>query len=411
MSLSIQSYLWCLIFLILSFGGILDAQGQSSPKRTLILISLDGFRHDYLDSFSTPNLDLMAERGTRASSLIPVFPTKTFPNHYSIVTGLYPSHHGILSNRMYDPDLDAWFRIGAGSISTKQERWFGGEPIWITAEKQQITTATCFWPGADAIFQGIKPTHHLTYNPRMTYDQRIAQVLEWLQLVERPGLITLYFESPDREGHRHGPRAPQVAKAVNELDTKLGKLLQSVRDQGLAHAINWLIVSDHGMTGLSPDRLIFLDDYLRLQDVTIIEKSPKADLIPAEGKEEAIFTQLHGAHPNLQVYRKGETPLHWKFTDHARIAPIMAVADEGWTITTRTAHKLHPSKYKGGTHGYDPNYASMHGIFIACGPDIKRGLTIPAFENIHIYPLMCNLLKIRAASNDGHQDVARQVLN
>ncbi|NND07434.1 MAG: alkaline phosphatase family protein [Saprospiraceae bacterium] len=389
----------------------INAFGQPDADRTLILISFDGFRYDYISRYETPHIDALIEKGTTASALIPVFPTKTFPNHYSIATGLYPAHHGVLSNRMYDPKLEAWFRIGAGSIATTQEKWFGGEPIWITAEKQKVPTATCFWPGSDATFDGIRPTHHFKYNPSMSYDERIDQVLKWLQLEDRPRFISLYFESPDREGHKYGPDAQQIKQAVEELDEKMGRLISNVQELNLTPLINWIIVSDHGMAKIQPDSLIFLDDYVSLSDIKIIERSPKADLIPVSGKEKLIYRQLSNAHPKLKVYKKGQTPATWKFNMHDRIAPIMAIAEEGWTITTRRAYRFNPGGPSGGTHGYEVKYPSMHGIFIAHGPDIMQGKKIPAFENVDLYHLMCKLLRIKPAPNDGDKATSALILN
>ena len=282
MKIKVVTLLALLIFLFScnqqSHQNIDDA---SIDNKVLILVSLDGFRNDYLDSIPTPTLQTIIQNGARAEALIPCFPSKTFPNHYSIVTGLFPSNHGIIGNTMYDPVGERWFRIGSGSSATRDASWFDGEPIWVTAEKQHKKTATLFWPGSDAPIQGIMPTYHRYYDGSTAYQERVQQVLEWLKLPseERPEFISLYFESPDREGHKFGPFSPETRKAVEDVDRLIGSLMDGIKALNMQDRINIMITSDHGMSQLSRDKVIFLDDYIDLDQITLINQSPNAEIL------------------------------------------------------------------------------------------------------------------------------------
>ncbi|MCB0687063.1 MAG: alkaline phosphatase family protein [Saprospiraceae bacterium] len=377
--------------------------GQKPLSKITLLISFDGFRHDYLDSFPTPNLDRLASKGVKAEALLPVFPTKTFPNHYSIVTGLYPESHGIAANKMYDQQKDSWFQIGAGSQATREAYWFEGEPIWATAKKQGIKTASVFWPGSDATPDSLKPNYHLYYDNTFDHPHRIAQVIDWLQLpdTERPAFIMLYFESPDLEGHHFGPFSPETKSAVMRMDGLLGDLINKINHLGMRDQVNIIVTSDHGMAQLSPDSVIFIDDYIDLADVTLVQTTPKADIIPLPGKDTLIYDQLKNAHPHLKVYKKGDEPERWHYRKHRRITPIMAIADLGWSIMTRREFALKQKTLKGGAHGYDNADHQMWSIFMANGPDFNAGQVVPPFENIQLYNLFCELLNIVPSPNEG----------
>jgi predicted AlkP superfamily pyrophosphatase or phosphodiesterase len=203
-------------------------------KPTVILISFDGFRWNYFDKVSTPNLNRLSETGVKAKRLIPSFPTKTFPNHYTIVTGLFPENHGIIANKMYDPKLNATFSLGDRK-SVEDSRWWGGEPIWVTAEKQGQTSAILFWPGSETEIKGIRPTYWQKYDQSLAYDKRVQQALDWLDLpvAQRPTLIALYFDAPDTQGHSYGPDSPEVKNAIRKVDTTIGILLQGLKQRGI----------------------------------------------------------------------------------------------------------------------------------------------------------------------------------
>ena len=378
-----------------------DAE-EPADRPTLILVSLDGFRWDYLERYEAPHLTALAASGVQAEGLVPVFPSKTFPNHYSIVTGLYPENHGIVGNNMYDPEFDASFSLGNEEAVT-DGRWWSGEPIWVTAERQGLRAATYFWPGSEAEIGGVRPSYWEAYDGRIPGEARVQKVLEWLDMPpeERPGLITLYFSKVDGAGHRYGPESAEVAAAVQEVDDHIGQLVAGLQERGLYNDVHLLIVSDHGMAATSPERAIVLDKYIDTESARVISRSSILLLEPAPGEVDAAYEALHEAHPHMTVYRKEDIPDSLHFDDHRRIPSIMAIADPGWVITDSDMLEDHPEWLRGGTHGYLPSARLMHGLFIGHGPAFRAGYTAPQFENIHLYELMTALLNLDPAPNDG----------
>lgn len=398
-------------FLLIIIETLLLSCSQTNNKNTpkgypLILISIDGFRWDYFNRTETPHFDELIAGGVQAESLIPVFPSKTFPNHYSIVTGLYAENHGIVANRMYDPEFDAWFYIGENSEPVSESRWWEGEPIWVTVEKQNKIAACMFWPGSEAEIQGIRPTYWRQYDHDLPKEERISQVLTWLNLEEesRPDFITLYFSDTDSWGHEYGPDQVEMVGVIEEIDESMGALLDSLEVRNLKDKINIIVVSDHGMSALSRGRVIFLDDYINLDDVLFVDYSPVAALRPNEEKEDSIYLSLVNAHPNMTVYLKEEIPKRLHYRNHRRITPIICIADDGWSITDHSYFDSHPDAFTGGTHGYDPVYDSMHGVCIASGPAFSDGITVPPIKNIHLYSLMAQVMNLQPAETDGSLD-------
>jgi predicted AlkP superfamily pyrophosphatase or phosphodiesterase len=368
-------------------------------------------RWDFPEQTDTPNLDRLTFRGVRAERLVPVFPTKTFPNHYSIATGLYVENHGIVANNMYDPEMDARFRL-SDRDAVMDGRWWGGEPIWVTVEKQGLTAAAFFWPGTEAPIQGIRPTHWNAFDGSIANSERVAQVLEWFDLPveERPSFVTLYFEDVDNAAHRWGTDHEETRAAIRAVDEALGWLLSGLDERGLANRVNIVVTSDHGMADISRDRMIFLDDYIDVESVMIVDWDPVAQIRPSAGNVGSVYSALEPAHPHLSVYLKEEVPERYHFRDNLRIPPIIAVADEGWSITTRGYYDSRPNAYTGATHGYDNLLTSMGALFIASGPAFKEGLSVPAFQNVHIYELLCEVLGLTPAPNDGSLDSVKAVL-
>ncbi|NBC18328.1 MAG: alkaline phosphatase family protein, partial [Bacteroidetes bacterium] len=348
--------------------------------------------------------------GTRTEGLISAFPTKTFPNHYTIVTGLYPEHHGIIANNMYDPVFDASFSLG-NREAVSDGRWWGGEPIWVTAQQQGLRSATLFWPGSEAVIQGHRPTYWLPYDGDMPGAARVAQVLDWLDRPadERPSFLTLYFSRVDSKGHWYGPDSDSTAQAIAEVDRYLGMLVDGLEARDLLGRMHLLVVSDHGMIATSSERVILLDDYIDLDDVQVVDWNPVVMLRPEPGREDSVYAALRQA-PHLTVHRKSEMPDRLHFDAHRRIPPIIGIADEGWVITTRARYEERPERYDGGTHGYDPQLRSMHGLFLGHGPAFDAGAVVEPFENVHLYNLMADLLDLRPAPNDGDATVARRLL-
>jgi len=406
--------LFWLIVLGKSCETLKDLQGDLDSSDTdsiLLLISIDGLPAYYLDRNLTPTLDSLAAIGVAAEALTPVFPSKTFPNHYTQVTGLYPVNHGIVSNRMYDQDRDRYFTIGSGSSSVQDGSWYQGEPIWVTASKQGLVSATMFWPGSAAEINGTRPDYYFAYNGSVPEADRIRQVLEWMALTDkRPNLITLYFERVDQAGHQYGPESTAVGEAIRLIDQQLNDLMMGIKVLQLEDKVDIILVSDHGMSAMGRDRMIFLDDYISLEDTEVLNWSPVLELLPEQGQELEIFHQLSGAHPKLRVYHKSEFPPNWHLIDHPRVAPVVAIAAPGWSVSSRAYFEDHPETYQGGNHGYDHLNPEMQGIFLASGPGFLSGSRLPPVSSVHLYQLMCHLLNLTPADNDGDLAVWREIL-
>jgi len=377
------------------------AAGLDLSTPVVVLVALDGFRPDYLDRFDAPVLRRLAREGVRAD-LVPVFPTKTYPNHHSIATGLYPEHHGILANEMWDPVWQQ--RFDRRALGTPQyDRWWEGEPIWVTARKAQRLVTAMFWPGTDAEILGWRPNDWSPFDGSFPNEARVARVLGWFDrpAAERPSVVTLYFSDADDDGHRYGPESPRMAESVARLDRLVGTLLAGLEARGLADAVDLFVLSDHGMTATPRAKAIVLDELIDLADVDVSDWTPTLWLWPKPGREEQVYRRLRGAHPHLAVYRRSELPPRWHLAGHRRVSPILAVADEGWTIVTKAQLARANGRWVYGHHGYDNALASMRAVFVARGPHIRRGARVPPFENIHLYALVCRILRVAPAPNDG----------
>jgi predicted AlkP superfamily pyrophosphatase or phosphodiesterase len=389
------------VALLLSLSLGIAAACRPTPP-SLILISFDGWRWDYDQKAPAPNLKTLIARGVRAERLIPAFPSKTFPNHYSVVTGLYPAHHGIVANNIFDPESGLKFGL-SDRQAVGDPRWWGGEPIWVTVERQGGRSATLFWPGSEAPIGGIRPHFWKLYDGKMTNDARVDQVLAWLDLppAERPSFITCYFSDTDDAGHDDGPDSPALREAVTRLDGLLGRLLDGLQARGLGDRVNIVITSDHGMAATSQDRVIVIDDYLDASTVDIVDINPTIGIVPKTATADEVYARLEKAHPHLRVFRREQTPEHWRYRDNPRIPPIVGVADDGWVVLRQKAGQPRPEVRSGGAHGYDPRALSMHGLFVAAGPAFRRGVTVPPFENVHIYNALAAALGVKPARNDG----------
>jgi predicted AlkP superfamily pyrophosphatase or phosphodiesterase len=374
------------------------ASGTAESPPTVLLISMDGFRADYLDRFHTPHLHAFAADGVRAEALIPSYPTVTFPNHYTIVTGLYPEHHGIVANEMYDPRTGHHFDIKDDAAVSSSE-WWGGEPIWVTAEKQKKVAATLFWVGSSAEIKGVRPTYWRPYDKTLSVEKRLQQVYEWLALPtgKRPQLITLYFEEPDAAGHAAGPESDLVRQAVERMDATFGQLWEELGARKLRDQLNIVLVSDHGMADVPADHGIAIGPALGNDAAEIAGGTAFLSVFPKDGAEARLYARLKKFHPHLKVFRKSEIPERFHFRDSARISPLFVVADEGWAIKKTTGGNAKA----GGAHGYDNASTQMRGIFLAAGPAFRKGITVPAFGNIEVYNLLCRILRLTPSPNDG----------
>lgn len=376
-----------------------DAVERPPP---LLLISIDGFRHDYLERAQTPNLDRLINGGLAAERLVHVFPTKTFTSHYTVVTGLYAEHHGVVANSMWDPRREASFSLGDRD-AVGDGYWYDGEPIWVTAEKQGLTAATYFWPGSEARIAGHRPTYWKPYRGEVPYPERVEQVLAWLDLPaeRRPDFLTLYFSSVDSTGHRHGPDSKEVTAAVESVDAIMGDLLAGLAQRGLLDRMHVIVVSDHGMQAVAPERTIMLDEYLPLDRVRVSDWGPNAMIWTGGMDVEAIMAALDGAHPRMRAWRREDIPEHLHFRDHRRVPDVLAMADPGWMISNR-AYMAGQDRYPlRGMHGWAPEVETMHGLFIAHGPAFPAGSRLDRVESVDVYELMTALLGIEPATNDG----------
>lgn len=381
----------------------------------LILVSLDGFRHDYFGKAPTPTLDRIAAEGVRAERMVPVFPSLTFPNHYSLVTGLYPEEHGIVGNSMFDPEFaaartDSTFSLGDAEAVT-DAKWWGGEPIWATAERQGLRAGTLFWPGSEAPIGGVRPSRWLPYDDDLAYEARVDTVLAWLDLPaeRRPSLLTLYFSAVDGAGHEHGPDSPEVAEAIGRVDRALARLVAGLEARGLYGRTNVVVVSDHGMAALSPKRVAYLDDALDLDaDVERVLYGATTLIWPRPGREDAVVEALRKLQ-HVEVYRREEVPERLHFRDHRRIAPVVAVADVGWTLTTRDYVERRGGP-TGGTHGYDNRAPEMGAILLARGPAFRSGATVGEVSAVDLYNVMAAALGLRPAPNSGDPAVLQSLL-
>jgi predicted AlkP superfamily pyrophosphatase or phosphodiesterase len=403
-----------LVLLIAMGCGGAVAPPPPVDRPIVILISIDGWGWDYLQRFSPPTLSRLAAEGVRAEGLIPQFPSKTFPNHYTIVTGLTLAHHGIVSNNMRDPEIPGTFGLSKRDVQA-DPRWWGGDPIWNTIERQGGVSAPMFWPGSEVLIGNRRATYWREFDDDLPNEARVDQLLQWLKLPEgkRPSFLTLYFSDVDTAGHRWGPDAEQTRAAALKVDREVGLLVAGVAAAGLADRVNYVVVSDHGMSALSRDRMIVVDDYIDLKTADVIDWSPVLGLSPKDGDVATMYAALKGKHPNLHVYQRHEVPAEYGLANHPRLEAIIGIADDGWHITSKTevARWSEPGRAPpGGTHGYAASAQSMQGLFIAAGPRLQRGLVFKPFENIHLYHLMCAMLGVEPSHNDGDLAVVRDML-
>lgn len=386
--------------------GRLEARTQ---RPIVVLVSFDGFRWDYPDRGVSPNLEALQRRGVRAEGLIPSFPTKTFPNHYTLVTGLTPGHHGIVANNIYDPVLERSFSL-ADRDEVQSPEWWGGVPVWVTAERSGCPTAPFFWPGSEAPIEGVSPTHWRPWEAAVTHVERVRWVLDRLDLPpgERPCFLTLYFDDTDIVGHNSGPDSEEILDAILRVDADLGLLMDGLEARGLADSVNVIVVSDHGMSATSPERMIFVDDYVDLETANPVDWNPVLALWPDPADVEAVYAALREAHPHLAVFLRDSIPERFQYGPGPRIPPILGVADAGWTISTRPYFES--ASAIAGNHGYDPEARDMWGVFVAAGPAFVEGLRTPAIRNVDIYPLLMDILGLPASPNDGDLGEVEDIL-
>lgn len=380
------------------------SNGQKKPY--LVILSMDGFRWDYPTKAAMPNLDVVAENGVKAEAIIPSFPTKTFPNHYTMVTGLFPDHHGIVQNEFYDPATNRYYQI-RDRKAVMDGTFYGGEPIWVTAEKQGTLSASFYWVGSEADIQGIRPSYWKQYDGSVPFENRIDTVIYWLNLPEekRPHLVLLYFDEPDGLGHRYGPDSKEIARELTYLDSLVGVLTHKLDELPFGDQINLIITSDHGMAYNTEEKSIILDDYIKRKWFSIIQGYNPNYVFEVKDKfQQKAFNTLKSI-PNLLVWKHGEMPERLNYGTNARTLDIIVCAEDGWNLRLEKDEKV-PK----GAHGYDNAFKDMHTIFYAKGPAFKSGYTAKPFENINLYPLMANILGLKPAPVDGNIENVKGML-
>ncbi len=385
------------IFILFIFSGF-RKDTRKPYKNYVVLVSFDAFRWDYYKLFNTPNLNKMASEGVKADRMIPSFPTKTFPNHYTIATGLYPDHHGLVDNSFNAPDLGLFYRMGDRS-AVENPAFYGGEPIWVTTEKQDVKAASFFWVGSEAPVGGRYPSYWKKYDGTVTYNERIDTVMKWLSYPQekRPELVTLYFDEPDLASHDFGPTSAEVGKTVFYLDSIVGVIRKKLSALPDAKKINLIVLSDHGMGPVSSDKYVNIRAAVPDRMIaSITGGNPVYSINPKEGKRDSVIMLLNRV-KGVRAWKKSELPAKWNYGTHPRIPEIVVVADSSWSIGTRPDG----SSIHGGAHGYDNYNSDMHSIFYAAGPAFKKNYKFKELNNVDIYNLVCRILDIIPAENDG----------
>jgi alkaline phosphatase D len=382
------------------------SQHKDDKKPYVIMLSLDGFRWDYADKAPTPNLDKIVRMGVKAKSLKPSFPSKTFPNHYTMATGLYPDHNGIVLNSFYDPETDREYAI-FDRKAVEDGSFYDGEPIWNTAEKQGMKSGTFFWVGSDADIEGMHSSYWKKYEHKFPFEQRIDSVISWLQLPEkvRPHLILWYMHEPDAMGHHFGPDSDEIKEEVIYLDSLVGIFMDKLEALPIANKVNVIVTSDHGMGNISNDRKVIIEESMNMDYVEMIQGYNPNFLVKAkEGFIDSVYLQLKSV-PHITCWKTGELPERLHYGTNPRTLDIVVVADSSWSLVSEKKKKV-----GSGAHGYDNDNKDMHAIFYAYGPAFKSNYTAPTFTNINIYPLIAHILGLEQAKTDGKLENVKGML-
>jgi alkaline phosphatase D len=383
-----------------------DATPAGAGRPYVVLVSLDAFRHDYRERYRPASLEKLASRGIVARALIPPIPSKTYPSHYTNATGLYPGHHGILSNTFYDPASERWFRL-KDSTAVRDGRWYGGTPIWVAAEQEGVHTSVYFWPGSEGAVQGVRPSAWWNYHSSVPDSVRVDASIAQLRLPapRRPHLVMLYLTDVDDTTHMHGPDSPRTAVAVASIDRALTRLFDGIARLPIADSVNCVVVSDHGMEESPQERMLPLRPMLAAAgiDTTLVRMGDNGPVMPLWfGRDTALARRtldaLDAGLTHARAYAIANAPERWHMNGNARGGEVFVVAEPGYVIAKGAADRV----LDRGSHGWDPVDPLMRGIFVAAGPQIRAAGTIPAFESVNVYPFLTSLLRLtRAPRTDG----------
>ncbi|MBW8732860.1 MAG: alkaline phosphatase family protein [Asticcacaulis sp.] len=399
-----------LVFLsVLVSACALMPRPEAAAPAPLVIVSIDAFRADFYDRGLTPNLQALADGGARGA-MHPSFPSLTFPNHYTLVTGKRPDHHGVVANTMYDATHPADANDPKAAYFTKAKAgdgfwWREATPVWVSAEQAGIPAASVFWPGTQAEIDHTRPAHWLDYDKAATSNDRVDKLLAWMDLPagQRPKLSLLYLDEVDVVGHKSGPDSPEINAAISEADAAVGRLVAGLKARGIV--ANVIVVSDHGLTSVSQQRTYFLSDLMGRGDLPADAKAdPRYDLIywgsialirPLPGGEVALDTLTKTHLDHMQCYHKADIPARLHFGRNSRVTEIVCIPELGWQVAGLSIDN------NVGNHGYDPAYSDMNAIFIANGPGIRPGVVLPIFDNVDVYDAEMSLLHLKPEPNDG----------
>lgn len=398
-------------FFILLLSSLLHVYSFAQQPYT-ILISFDGFRYDYMDRGITPNLWKVAENGVKASSLRPVYPSKTFPNHFSIITGMYPENHGIINNTMYDPHTREIYKIN-DPAQVRNPRWYKGEAFWETAQRHGITAASFFWPGSEVELEYRRPKYFKNYDHDFPYFERVDGVVNWLLLPydQRPRFMTVYFDATDTYAHKYGPNSDSTDFAIKQLDEIAGYLIGELTRIKMLDSTNLIFVSDHGMTQIDKSKYIDVDALLPGEKYDLWGWGTYALIQPSKGDVERIYQKLKSSEKNYRVYKRSEIPDFYHFSSNPLIPEIVVVTALGWEIGTASGRSGFEKWGSLGNHGYGKDELDMHGYFVAMGPSFKKNFRTGTLWNIDIYPLLCEIFDIPVRGGiDGQAGRIRFVL-
>lgn len=391
-----------------------DAAGSETEAAPLVLmIGLDGLNPPMIDRWGAPNIEAIAARGVRAEAMYPVMPSVTFVNFYSIATGLYPKHHGMVENYPYDKVAQEQFDRATGP---QEERWWQGEPIWVTAEKQGLPTSIMFWLGSEVPHDGVRPTRWTPYEHNKPYQDRVDEVLAWYDApeAELPRFAALYFDRVDTAAHYTGPMSERTKEAVAEVDGYVGQIVDGLKARGLLERTTIIVVSDHGMVWIDPEQVIDIGQFLDLQQLAVPQfNGPYGgsahSFLHIYGEGEALdraYEGLRDFHEHIHVYRRGEMPEHYHFDHPTRGPDLFVVGDPGWTVRNANLGGWRPPIP--GMHGFDNLDPTMAATFVATGPIFPEGETVAPFENVNVYMMIACALGIEPAKTDGQpEEVAR----
>ncbi|HNR91755.1 MAG TPA: ectonucleotide pyrophosphatase/phosphodiesterase [Dokdonella sp.] len=384
-----------------------------APPDPVILVSIDGMRADYLERGLTPTLSAIAANGARAEYMRPSFPSLTFPNHYTLVTGLRPDRNGIVANHFEDKRIPKSRFSPTNREAVQDARWWNqAVPLWTTAQRTGLRAGTMFWPGSEAPVHGTWPDYWAPFDASVTDEARVDTVLGWLDLPaeRRPSLLTLYFDRVDTSGHDFGPDSAEVDEALRHVDDALRRLLRGLDARGLGGRINLIIVSDHGMTANSPEQVIYLDDIVEEQAVHVVTWGALAGVRPLREHRRDVEKALLAPHDHMSCHRRRAIPARLHYGRNERIPPIVCIAEIGWMITSHAA-MARMKHFPLGRHGYDNEEPDMRAIFVARGPAFREGVVIPPFDNVDVYPLLAHLLGLKPEPNDGDPVSTRAALH